>query len=53
MHALILTDQKVPAMEKQMQAAEYTCYQNKFPWDIARKKEVLLQGKFFKISMRL
>lgn len=24
-------DQKVLAMEKQMQAAEYICYQNKFP----------------------
>ena len=32
MHALILTDdQKVPAMEKQMQAAEHIYYQNKFP----------------------
>lgn len=31
------SDQKVPAMEKQMQAAEYICYQNKFPSEIIRK----------------
>lgn len=41
-------DQKVPPMQRQIQAAEYICYQKRFPWDITRKREVVFWRKLFK-----
>lgn len=35
-------------MEKRMQTAEYICYQYQFPWDITRKREVLLWRELLK-----